>query len=79
MAVSGPSAAPLAWRGRLGYADAIASKRSGDRGEHGRKCRAERGNRHDDHDGDQSGDEAIFDGGDAGLIVDKPTEQITHD
>jgi hypothetical protein len=30
-------------------------------------------------DGDQSGDETIFDGRDAGSIVDKATEQITHD
>jgi hypothetical protein len=33
----------------------------------------------DDDDGDQSGDETIFDSRDAGLTFDKATEQITHD
>jgi hypothetical protein len=33
----------------------------------------------DDDDGDQSADETIFDGRNAGLIADKAMEQITHD
>jgi hypothetical protein len=40
---------------------------------------ADRGHGDDDDDGDQSGDETVFDGRDAGLILDKAVKQITHD
>ena len=64
---------------QTGGADAIRSEASGDIIECAAKLRTDRGDGGDDDDGDQSGDETIFDGRDAGLIVDKATEQITHD
>jgi hypothetical protein len=57
----------------------ISGQGAGDRREFGRNVRSERGYGADDDDGDQAGDETIFDGRDAGLIVDKAMEQMTHD
>jgi hypothetical protein len=67
-------------RGSTGAAASLNSGQSGgDRLECGREVAADRGPGGDDDDGDQSGDETIFDGRDTGLIADKAMEQITHD
>jgi hypothetical protein len=67
----------MALSGRL--ARTLSGQSSADRGEYGREVGADRGHGDDDDDGDQSGDETIFDGRDAGLIVDKAVEQIMRD
>ena len=45
-------------------------------GEHRGKLGADGGGRRDDHDRDESGNQAIFDGGDAGLVFEKTGDKI---
>jgi hypothetical protein len=45
-------------------------------GEHRGKLGADGGGRRDDHDRDESGNQAIFDGGDAGFVFEKTGDKI---
>ena len=57
----------------------LSGQTAADLGEYGGEFGAERAHGADDGDGDQTGDETIFDRRDARLIVDKTVQQMTHD
>ena len=66
----------------LSVADEPELWRDGERlrkfSEHGYKIRTDAVNRSDDYDGDESGDQTILDGGDAGFVSDETREEGLH-